>query len=180
MALGKEVGLSPGDFVLDGDPAPSPIFGPFLLRPNGWMHQDATWYGVIGLIPDDPAPSQKGAELPIFGSCLLRPNGCMDHGATWYRGRPHPKRLYVRCGPSSPPLKGAGPPSAFSAHFYCGQMARCIKLPLGMEVGLSPGDFVLHGGPVPSPEKGADSPNFRPTSIVAKRVHASRCRLVRR
>ena len=22
-----------------------PIFGPFLLWPNGWMHQDATWYG---------------------------------------------------------------------------------------------------------------------------------------
>ena len=51
MALGMEVGLSPGDFVLDGDPAlsqkggraPSPITGPFLLWPNGWMHQDATW-----------------------------------------------------------------------------------------------------------------------------------------
>jgi len=50
MVLGMEVGLSPGDFVLDGDPAafpkrgrsPSPIFGPFLLWPNGWMHQDAT------------------------------------------------------------------------------------------------------------------------------------------
>ena len=51
MALGMEVGLSPGDFVLDGDPAPlakkggCQIFGPFLLWPNGWMHQDATWYG---------------------------------------------------------------------------------------------------------------------------------------
>jgi len=22
-----------------------PIFGPFLLWPNGWMHQDTTWYG---------------------------------------------------------------------------------------------------------------------------------------
>jgi len=51
MVLGTEVGLSTGDFVLDGDPAPSPqnwpkpssaIFGPFLLRTNGWMHQDAT------------------------------------------------------------------------------------------------------------------------------------------
>jgi len=52
--LGMLVGLSPGDFVLDGNPVPfppkgadpsSPIFGPFLLWPNGWMHQDATWYG---------------------------------------------------------------------------------------------------------------------------------------
>ena len=54
MPPGMELGLSPGDFVLDGDPAlpspkrdrgPSPIFGPFLLWPNGCMHQDATWYG---------------------------------------------------------------------------------------------------------------------------------------
>jgi len=52
MVLGMEVGLSPGDFLLHGDPAPSakrgqspsPVFGPFLLWPNGWMHQDATWY----------------------------------------------------------------------------------------------------------------------------------------
>ena len=51
IPLGTELGLSPGDFVLDGDAAPPPkrgdpqIFGPCLLRPNGWMHQGATWYG---------------------------------------------------------------------------------------------------------------------------------------
>jgi len=54
LVLGMEVGLGPSDFVLDGSPlhpfpkgggAPSPIFGPFLLWPNGWMHQGATWYG---------------------------------------------------------------------------------------------------------------------------------------
>jgi len=40
--------LSPGDFVLDGDPDPllqkgaePPIFGPRLLWPNGCMDQDA-------------------------------------------------------------------------------------------------------------------------------------------
>ena len=44
MSLGTKVGLSPGDSVFDGDPAPSPIFSQFLLWPNGWMHQDATWY----------------------------------------------------------------------------------------------------------------------------------------
>jgi len=31
MPLGTEVGLGPGDIVLDGDPAPPPIFGPCLL-----------------------------------------------------------------------------------------------------------------------------------------------------
>ena len=52
MPLGREVGLGPGDFAIDWDPAPLPkkgaeplIFGPFLLWPNGWMDQDATWYG---------------------------------------------------------------------------------------------------------------------------------------
>jgi len=34
MVFGTEVGLSPGDFVLDGDPALSPISGPFILWPN--------------------------------------------------------------------------------------------------------------------------------------------------
>ena len=29
-------------------------------------------------------------------------------------------------------------------------------MPLGMEVGLSPGDFVLHGDPVRFPQKGAE------------------------
>jgi len=41
-----------------------------------------------------------------------------------------------------------------------------------MEVGLSPGDFVLDGDSAPSPKRG-QSPlsNFRPISIVAKRMH---------
>jgi len=53
MKLGMQVGLVPGHYVLDRDPAPlsqmekgaPPIFGPYLLQPNGWMDQDATWYG---------------------------------------------------------------------------------------------------------------------------------------
>jgi len=52
MPLGTDVGLSPGDFVLDVDPVPLPkkraeppqIFGPCLLWPNGWMDQDVTWH----------------------------------------------------------------------------------------------------------------------------------------
>ena len=52
MPLGMEVGLSPGNFVLDGDQVPTPkgaephpIFGPRLLWPNDCMEQDDTWYG---------------------------------------------------------------------------------------------------------------------------------------
>jgi len=50
MKLGVHVGLGPGDIVLNGDPAPlpkgtqPPIFGPYLLWPNGWNDQNATWY----------------------------------------------------------------------------------------------------------------------------------------
>jgi len=33
-------------------------------------------------------------------------------------------------------------------------------MPLGMDVGLSPGDFVLDGDPVPLPKKGAEPPKF--------------------
>jgi len=34
-------------------------------------------------------------------------------------------------------------------------------MPLGVEVGLGPSDFVLDGDPAPLPKKGAP-PNFRP------------------
>jgi len=55
---------------------------------------------------------------------------------------------------------------------YCGQTVGWIKMPLGTEVGLSPGDIVLDGDPAPlPPRKGARTaaPIFRPMSIVAKR-----------
>jgi len=53
-------------------------------------------------------------------------------------------------------------------------MAGCIKMPLGMDVGLNQGHFVLdgdHGDPVLPPQKGDGAPqNFRPMFIVAKRL----------
>ena len=69
MSISTEVGLGPGHIVLDGDPAhlpkgtQPPIFGPYLLSPNGWMVQDAIWYGggprpsdvVLDGEPDPPA-----------------------------------------------------------------------------------------------------------------------------
>jgi len=42
-------------------------------------------------------------------------------------------------------------------------------MPLGIEVGLGPGDIVLDGAQLPLPQKGATAPNFRRMSIVAKR-----------
>ena len=41
---------------------------------------------------------------------------------------------------------------------YCGQTAGWIKMPLGTEVGLGPGDIVLDGDP--APPNGAQPPIF--------------------
>jgi len=46
---------------------------------------------------------------------------------------------------------------------YCGQTVRWIRMPLGTEVGLGPGDIVLDGDPGLSPPKWAQQPPlFRP------------------
>ena len=147
MTLGTEVGLSSGDFVLDGDPAPFP-------KRDGAPPQFLVYFycgqtagciqmplGMeVGVRPGDfvlhgdqivPPQIGGGAPSPIFGPCLLRSNGCIDQDATWYGWRFRPTRHCVRRRPSSPPL-------------------RCT------------------------------APNFRPMSVVAKRLDGSRCHLVRR
>jgi len=49
---------------------------------------------------------------------------------------------------------------------------------IGMEVSLRPGDFVLDGDSAPFPKRGqSPHPNFRPISIVAKRLDASRIKI---
>ena len=82
IAIGTEVGLGPGYIVLDwdlaplpqkGGGAPCPIFDPFLLWPNGWMHQDATRYGgrpqprrVCVRWGPSPPPQKGGGAPPQF------------------------------------------------------------------------------------------------------------------
>ena len=183
MPLGTMVSLSPGDSVLDGDPAPSPqrggapsrVFGPFLLWLKGWMHQDATWYG------DRPQPTGVCVR---WGPCPLPKKG----GGV--RGRSLQFLAHVSCGQTAAiaacikmelgtevslgpvrialdgdtaplPQKGGRAPQ-FSAHLYCGQMAAWIKMPLGTEVGLSlihisePTRLCVRWGPSPLPKKEAD------------------------
>jgi len=106
MALGMEVGLSPGDFVLDGDPALVPQKGaepPPQFSAHFYCGQRAGCIKMplgmeVGLSPGDfvfdgvPATlSKKGAEPPIFDPCLLQPNGYMDQDATRYGGRSQPR-----------------------------------------------------------------------------------------
>jgi len=46
-------------------------------------------------------------------------------------------------------------------------------MPLGMEVGLGRGHTVLDGDPAPPPLPRKGGPNFRPMSIVTKRLDVS-------
>ena len=56
-----------------------PFFGPYLLWPNGWIDEDATWYGSRPqprphCIRRGPSSPRKGQGSPLlFGPCLLRP-----------------------------------------------------------------------------------------------------------
>ena len=184
MSIGMELRLGSGDFVLDGDPAPPPKRGakpPPKFSAHVYCGQTAGWIKLIlgmdvGLSPGvfvldgDPAPlPQKGAE-PIFDPFLLWPNGWMHQDVTWCGCWPQPRELCVRWRPSLPsPNKWGGVPSQFSAHFYCAQTAGCIKMPLGMEVGLSPGEFVLDGTQPSSPKGGrSPSPIFRVEVRISK------------
>ena len=102
MALVMEVVLSPGDFVLDEDPAPYPKRGrapqfSAHVWPNGCMDQDATWYGgrprpTRHCVGCGPIYHRKRAHPPhpIFGPCLLWQNSWMDEDAAWYGSRPRP------------------------------------------------------------------------------------------
>jgi len=145
MPLGTEVGLGPDDIVFDGDPASLPKKGAEPPRQfsahvdcgqtAGWMKMALSTEVSLGpaghiVLDGDPSPlPKKGTEPPIFSPFLLWPNDCMHQDVTWYKGRPQPRRLCVRWGPS--PLLQNGRSPHFSTHVYCGQSAAWIKMPLG-------------------------------------------------
>jgi len=77
MPLGTEVNLGPGYSMLDGVAGSQlplkgtqpPVFGSCLLRPNGWMDEDATWTEVdLGpsyiVLDRVPAPRERGTAAP--------------------------------------------------------------------------------------------------------------------
>ena len=88
------------------------IFGPCLLWSNGWMDQDATWYGgrphprrlCVRCGPALPSPKMGQSPLPNFRPISIVAKRllyrCMHQDATWYGGRPQPRGLCVRWEPS--------------------------------------------------------------------------------
>ena len=76
VVLGTEIGLRPGDLVLDGDHAPLPKKGrsPHKFSVDVYCGQTTGWIKIaldmeVGLSPGDgvrwgPSPSQKGVEPP--------------------------------------------------------------------------------------------------------------------
>ena len=61
--------------------------------------------------------------------------------------------------PHQPQPLQRGTATQFSAHVCCGQTAGCIKITLGREADLSPGDIVFNGDPA-LPPKGHSPPPF--------------------
>jgi len=63
-----------------------PIFGPYLLRTNDWMDQDATWYGAIGLGPGDfLLNGDPAAPPPKGGAANFRPMSIVAKQLDWSR-----------------------------------------------------------------------------------------------
>jgi len=106
-------------------------------------------------------PMLSDCCLSVCNVGVLWPNGWMDQDETWHGGRPQLWPHCVRWGPSCPPpaKRGTSVPH-FSADVHCGQMAGWIEMPLGMKVGLSPGDIVLDGDPAPLKRGHSPSPQF--------------------
>jgi len=132
LVLGKEVGLSPCDFVLDENPAPSPkrewspstIIGPFLLWPNGWMHQDATWYGCrpqprkLCVRCRPSPPPQKGDGAPKFSAYVYcgQTAGWINMPLGTKVGL-SPGNFVLDGDPTPPSHKGGGAPSPIFGPF---------------------------------------------------------------
>jgi len=134
MPLGIKVGLGPGGFVFDGDPAPPKKKGtvPTQFLVHIYCGQMAGWIkmplgtevnlGTGDVVVDGvAAPPERGTAPPVFSPCLLWSNGWMDEDATWYGTRPWCRPHCVTWGPSSPhPRERDTAAPLFSAYICCG------------------------------------------------------------
>jgi len=103
-------------------------------------------------MPSDRCLSVCLSVCPVCDDSVLWPNGWIDQDETWHAGSLGPGHTMLDGDTAPPPQRGTAP--QFSAHICCGQMAEWIKMPLGMEIGLSLGDFVSDWDPAPLPKNG--------------------------
>ena len=176
MPLSMKVGLGPGDFVFDGDRAPSPKRGRSPLsifrrmsivakRLDGsrwhlawsWAFVNATLcsMGTQLLFPKKGAEPPPPSFLRIF-VVATRLDASRCHLVWKVDLRPGDLVLDGDAVPLPPkraesPIFGPG---------LCSQTAAWIKMPLGTEVGVSLRDIVLDGDPAPPPLKGHSHPIF--------------------
>ena len=109
----------------------------------------------VGLGPGHIVLGGNPAAPPPIGYI---PHFCCGQMAAWIK---MPLGMELGLGPGDfvldgnpalpSPRKGQNPCplSNFRPISNCGQTTACINMPLGTEVGLSPGDFVLDGNPAP-------------------------------
>jgi len=114
---------------------------------------------------------------PVCDVHALWPNAWTDQDETWHAGRPRLWPQCVRWGTSSPSPKGAQPP-IFGPYLL--RPNDCMVQDVTWYGARPrPRRLCVRWDPVPVPQKGAKPlPNFRPISIVAKRLDGSRCHLV--
>jgi len=149
-----------------------PIFGAYLLRPNGCMDQDVTCYGCRphprGLcVRWRPSPPpQKGDGTTKFSAHVY-----CGQTSGWIK---MPLCTKVGLSPGGSVLDGDPAPSSqrgwsplhnfrFISIVPKRLDASRFRMPLGMEVGLIPGDIVLDEDPAPSQKGGGArgrSPQF--------------------
>ena len=147
-----------------------PVFGPFLLWPNDWMHQDATWYGgrlqPRGLcVRWGPSPHyRKRGRNPQFSAHVY-----CGQTAAWTKmplgTEVGPDDIVLDGDPAAPLPKRGGPPNFRPILLWPnGWMHRGATW-----YGGRPRPRRLYVRWAPSPSlKWANLPNFLPTSVVAK------------
>ena len=174
MTQGHCVRLGPSSPSQKGDRAPQFLTHVYCGQTAAWIKLPLGMEVGLGpghiVLDGDPAspPQNMGHSPPIAGPCLLWPNGWMNQDATWYDGRPRPGQHCVRCKPSSTsnghnphPHPNFGPCLLWSN----GWMDQDATWYEGRPY---PRPLCVTWGPGSRLQQGAQPPNFRPMSIVAR------------
>jgi len=104
-------------------------------------------------------------RTPIIAFKGEGPNFLSWCGEIWFMLWYHTTTPQPFYGPFAGPPGWAGARRELLDFMVQGEINRgrhtgCIKMPLGMDVGLSTGDFVFDGDPVPPPQKGGGAPQI--------------------